>query len=95
MPSTSCGNPTTGCRCRRRRDPTGSSGISLLKLRAGTDGESSVLIKGAGQELEIPYLYLSTPVTVELKGTGGPCWSATYDHPRRSGIFDFLAGDGG
>jgi hypothetical protein len=58
-------------------------GVQQLKLREGlVDGKATITIKGKGDPLALPALAtLTSPLTVQLLRSGGPCWEAVYSAP--------------
>jgi hypothetical protein len=71
----------------RDRSP---EGLSRLVLRAGAAGKARIVAKGRGGALRLPALPLALDprVTVQLGGSDGACWEATYgqalaNEPRR------------
>jgi hypothetical protein len=61
-------------------------GILTAKLKAGPAGGTKILVKGKGDDLELPALTgLTLPVTVQLRRAGGGCWGATFSTPLLSG----------
>jgi len=79
------------------KDAAGTaSGITDIKLRAGDDGESHILIKGRGVGFETPAPPLLTPVTAQLTITDGEswqCWQATFVSPSRNATGAFKSKD--
>jgi hypothetical protein len=59
------------------------TGVTQLKLGAGTDGKAKIQVKGKGGLLpDLDLSTLASPVTVELKrAAGGVCWGAVYTFP--------------
>jgi len=58
----------------------------LLKgtLKAGDTGKASVTVKGKGTNLPDGVLPLAVPVTVQVQGTNGSCWTARFVEARAS-----------
>jgi hypothetical protein len=75
-------------------------GIDLIKLKVGSDGRASALVKGKGPSLRVPFLGdgsgggLSTPVTVQLRSSDAACLEATFSTPQRDGPYEFRSRDG-
>ena len=66
------------------RDPSMQyDGVAELRLRPGTDGRASILLRGRGPLLELPPLPLapSERVVAQLRSSDGACWSASYATP--------------
>jgi len=66
------------------RNPNGSSdGMQGLRLIAGADRRAKILVKGKGDNVDMPTLgALAGPITMQLhQSSGGVCWSATYSSP--------------
>jgi hypothetical protein len=57
---------------------TSPHGIFQILLRPNDPGRSSVVVKGRGANLPLPATPLTAPVTVQLQGSHGTCWSAKY-----------------
>ncbi len=54
-------------------------GIQKLTLQAGENGKAKIGFAGKGPLLRMPALAtLAFPLVVQLQGTHGECWSATY-----------------
>jgi len=66
-------------------------GLARVILGAGTDGDARVMVIGSGENLRVPILPLTPPVTVELQAANGECWGATYSSPVVNGIGEFRA----
>ena len=64
-------------------------GVLKAKLKAGDAGQAKVLLKAKGQNLDMPVLGLTAPVTVQLRNANGGCWGATFSTPssNAAGIF--------
>src|SRR5262249_27522317 len=57
-------------------------GIQKLTLQAGADGKAKIGVTGKGPLLHMPALAtLTFPLVVQLQGTHGECWTATYASP--------------
>ncbi len=63
------------------KDKSGSAaGLQRLVLKAGTSGQSKVLLKGKGADLPDMTLPIDLPVTAQLvNGETGVCFEAVYD----------------
>src|SRR5262249_37004922 len=57
------------------------SGLKSVKLVAGTTGPGQVRVTGKGANLAIQQPPYTPKVTVQLKGSNGKCWDATYSTP--------------
>ncbi len=70
-------------------------GITQLVLKAGVDGKAKIAAKGVGVNLPMPSLAgLALPVRVQLvRGTGAPCWEATYTSPSVKTAAEFKSND--
>ena len=55
-----------------------ADGISNVRLTPGADGAARALVKGKGTRLTLPTAMLTPPVTAQLQGANGECWSAGY-----------------
>jgi hypothetical protein len=63
-------------------------GTLLLLLKSGADGAAKIVFKGKGDNLLLPPLAATGPMTAELRqSSGAVCWGATYSSP-------FLVNDG-
>ena len=75
-------------------------GIDVGKLRAGLAGRTTVLVKGRGPNLRLPFLGdgtgagLGLPVRAQLRSSSGSCWGATFPAATRNGPYDFRAKGG-
>ena len=64
---------------------TNEDGIQRVRLKAGDEGDALFLVRGNGENLEIPPLPLTPPVTLQLQGGHGECWTAEFsDYIRRN-----------
>ena len=54
-------------------------GITLTLLRSGDEGKARVSARGRGEDLALPATTLTPPVTVQLQGANGLCFTATYE----------------
>jgi hypothetical protein len=54
------------------------NGVSLVRLSPAPQGKSRVLVKANGANLVLPDTPLTTPVTLQLQGSHGECWTADY-----------------
>jgi hypothetical protein len=66
----------------KNRDTT-SDGTQGIILRAGDDRKAKIIVKGKGDNLDMPALgALAGPITMNLHQSSGPlCWGATYSSP--------------
>lgn len=55
-----------------------AGGLERLRLSPGAAGAARVLAKALGPNLDLPATPLTAPVTVQLQGSNGTCWSSTY-----------------
>jgi hypothetical protein len=55
-----------------------ADGLSNVRLTPGADGAARALVKGKGTRLTLPTAPLTPPVTAQLQGANGECWSASY-----------------
>jgi hypothetical protein len=53
-------------------------GLTEIRLLPGPAGRSKALVRGRGTRLTLPDPPLTAPVTLQLQGSHGQCWSATY-----------------
>jgi hypothetical protein len=53
-------------------------GIIEIRLTPGTAGRARGFVKGRGSRLALPDTPLTAPVTFQLQGSHGECWSGTY-----------------
>lgn len=61
-------------------DPdTLQGGLRRLRLKPGEDRRSSVVVAAKGENLTLPVLPLTPPVTAQVQATNDMCWTATYD----------------
>jgi hypothetical protein len=68
------------------RDPDLTpDGLSRLSLRAGDPPRAAIAVQGARENLALPLLDLSLPVTARLKRDDGSpiCWEATFSSATR------------
>lgn len=57
-------------------------GAQKLTLQSGVDGKAKIAFAGKGPLLHMPALdALTFPLVVQLQGTHGECWAATYMSP--------------
>lgn len=62
------------------RDPERTpSGVSTVRLIAGSDGEASIRLEARGANLSLPSLPVDPTVTVQLHASNGVCWQAVYE----------------
>ena len=66
----------------KNRDTT-SDGTQSILLRAGADRKAKIIVKGKGDNLDMPALgALAGPITMQLhQSSGTNCWGATYTAP--------------
>ena len=67
---------TTGYKYSNQDAP---DGIRKVRLRAGADFKSKLLVKGKGTNLPDPVLNLPLPVTLQLVNSSNVCFGAVYD----------------
>jgi hypothetical protein len=61
-----------------RKTPSGLGRLKLT-LKAGDEGEASIVAQARGDQLEaLPPLPLDLPATLQLQGSSGACWEARY-----------------
>ena len=53
-------------------------GIFQIRLLPGAQGRSRGFVKGRGERLALPDTPLTAPVTLQLQGSHGECWSGTF-----------------
>jgi hypothetical protein len=53
-------------------------GITQIRVTPGNPGRSRALVRGRGTRLALPDTPLTTPVTLQLQGSHGECWSGTF-----------------
>jgi hypothetical protein len=65
------------------KDPDATpDGLTRIALREGLQpGRARILVRGKGENLPMPTLPLTQPVTVQLANELGACWEATYLPP--------------
>jgi hypothetical protein len=87
-PGGSCGGrpcwKATGTKGFGYKDRAGSAGgITKIKLKAGEEGKSRIILKAAGPSLALPALPLSpyTTLTVQLVNGNEECFEAVYAAP--------------
>jgi hypothetical protein len=72
------------------------NGITEIRLSPGNAGRSRAMVKGKGSRLVLPDTPLSAPVTLQLQGSHGECWTAEYgEFIRRNEGGVFKANPGG
>jgi hypothetical protein len=54
------------------------NGITEIRLTPGNAGRSRAMVQGKGSRLVLPDTPLTTPVTMQLQGSHGECWTAEY-----------------
>lgn len=54
------------------------NGVSLIRLSPGPQGKSRVLVRANGAQLALPDTPLAAPITIQLQGSHGECWTAAY-----------------
>jgi hypothetical protein len=59
-------------------------GIQQILLKSGAATKAKVLVKGKGENIPMPVLPLTPPVTVQLKSDAGVCWEARYSTPTKN-----------
>jgi hypothetical protein len=59
----------------RTGDP---DGITTLRMASGASGSPSIALKGKGATLPPLALPYAVPITVQLQGSHGECWQASY-----------------
>jgi hypothetical protein len=55
-----------------------SAGLERIRLRSGATGVARTLVRAFGEKLDLPATPLVAPVTVQLQGSHGGCWTARY-----------------
>ena len=73
-----CWQPLTGGFAFYQDRSRTSDGLEQIRLKAGAAGSARVGVRGAGPKLSLPATPLTPPVVVQLQGSNGECWSATY-----------------
>jgi hypothetical protein len=77
------------------RNPVGTtSGLTVLKLKAGATGMARVQVTGKGPSLSMPTLGLILPVTMQFVArdpNSTECWQTTYSSDARNDGGDFTA----
>jgi hypothetical protein len=53
-------------------------GLERVRLAPGAAGRTKVFVKAIGESLDLPATPLTAPVTMQLHGSNGTCWSSTY-----------------
>jgi hypothetical protein len=53
-------------------------GIEQVILKPGSRGKSKLLVKGKGENLDLPMLPLGLPLRMQLQAQTGNCWEAVY-----------------
>lgn len=72
-----------------------ADGIQRMRLKPGDEGQALFFVRGKGENLEIPSLPLSPPVTAQLQGGHGKCWTAEFGDFIRTNASDrFIAVSG-
>lgn len=86
---------TLGVATYRYKDRAASPyGVSVLKLKAASNGEAEMLVKGKGADLSLPPLGFIPPVRVQLKiDAAGPpvCWETSFEVAERNDATGFKA----
>jgi hypothetical protein len=54
-------------------------GVRRVRLRPGAEGKAIVVVEGRGENLTLPGLPLTPPVTVQLQASNDECWTAVYN----------------
>ena len=74
-------------------DKTGTpDGLTKGKLKGGAAGTAKIQVKGAGTNLHLPTLPLTTPVRVQLRqNSSSACWEATYSMAPTNTTTEFKA----
>jgi len=77
------------------RNPVGTtSGLTVMRLKAGATGTARVQVTGKGRSLSMPTLGLTLPVTVQFvarDASSTECWQTTYSTDTRNDTADFTA----
>jgi hypothetical protein len=66
-------------------------GLGKLVLKSGAAARAKITARGKGDNLPMPTLSLTLPVTVQLVNDDGTCWEATYSTARRNDATQFKA----
>ena len=66
-------------------------GLRQIYPKPRGDGAAGVQVQARGENLPMPSLPLTPPVTVQLVSEAGDCWSATYSAPTRNDAEKFQA----
>ena len=56
-----------------------SGGVAKASLVAGAAAKAKIVVKAKGGAVTLPALPVSLPLRVQLQGTNGQCWGATYE----------------
>ena len=60
-------------------------GVQKIQLKAGAPGSAKIVVSGKGANLGLPPLPIGTlPVTVQLAGSHGKCWQASYPNAQKN-----------
>jgi hypothetical protein len=86
VPGRTCGNKScwraSGTTSMKFSDKAGfPGGIQKLVYKAGPAGKGKITLLAKGQELALPRLPATAPLTIQLvanNGMGEVCWGATY-----------------
>ena len=59
-------------------------GLTTVLLTPGADKKARILVQAQRENLDVPSLPLTLPVTVQLDASNGECWQATYGTARKN-----------
>jgi hypothetical protein len=62
-----------------RHPTTNDDGLYRIRLKPGDDGKARIGVQGLKQNLVLPSMPLTLPVTAQLQNADGVCWTASYD----------------
>jgi hypothetical protein len=66
-------------------------GLQQVLLKSGPATKVKILVKGKADNLPMPSLPLTTPVTVQIKSKNGVCWEAHYGTAQKNTSEQFRA----
>ncbi|HJQ82438.1 MAG TPA: lysyl oxidase family protein [Candidatus Binatia bacterium] len=67
-------------------------GVAKLQLGTGAPGRARIVAAARGQNMDMPPLGLTSPVTVRLKRSGGPaCWESRFPAALRNDALEYRA----
>jgi hypothetical protein len=87
-PGGTCGRKSRPCWTSKKTgfvytDPDRTpDGLTQIVLKEGASGKAQITVKAKGVDVPMPSLgTLASPLTVQLRRTGGACWGTTFTFP--------------